>query len=397
MFLDFFYALRQEGIPVSIQEWRALLTSLEHGLHRDSLDRFYGIARACLVKTEAHYDAFDRAFLRVFEGVEGALPITDALLDWLREARDLPELTAEQWEKLKELSTTDLMDQFDKTLREQKERHDGGSRWVGTGGSSPYGNSGRHPSGIRVGGEGRSRSAMKVAESRRYLGYRTDITLDIRQMVMALRRLRQLTRTGSATELDLEETIDKTCRNAGEIELEFRPPRRNDVRLLLMLDVGGTMDPYTQLVGQLLSAMKQTHGLRDFRFYYFHNCIYDRIFTHPWLRRQDSVGLGQLFRELDGRWKLMVVGDAAMHPAELLQSYGNIDHTEAVESTGLDCLQMVRQRYPRAVWMNPDPPRAWGSRSTQVIGKIFPMFHLSVSGLEDAVKTLVGARTDKAA
>ena len=164
------------------------------------------------------------------------------------------------------------------------------------------------------------------------------------------------------------------------------------MRLLVLLDVGGTMDPYTMLVSQLLSALKQTHGLKDMRFYFFHNCVYDRVFTHPWLRRQDAVPLAQLFRELDGRWKVMLVGDAAMHPAELLGTFGNIDHGESIQSTGLDCLAMLRSRYERAVWVNPDPPGSWGGRTVQIIGKMFPMHHLSVQGLEDAVKLLVGAR-----
>jgi uncharacterized protein with von Willebrand factor type A (vWA) domain len=392
MFLDFFYALREEGIPVTVQEWQTLLTALDRGLHGQSLDRFYGIARACLVKTEARYDAFDRAFLRVFQGVEGALPIADELLEWLKDPKNLPELTAEQLAALQELSSTELMERLARTLEEQKERHDGGNRWIGTGGSSPHGHGGQHPTGIRVGGQAGRRSAMKVAEKRQYLGYRTDITLDTRQMKVALRRLRQLTRVGTATELDLDGTIDATCKNAGEIELQFRPPRRNEVRLLLLLDVGGTMDPYAHLVGQLLSALKQGHALKDFRFYYFHNCIYDRVYTHPWLRRQDAVSLAQLFTELDGRWKVMVVGDAAMHPGELLQSFGNIDHSDAVESTGLDCLHRLRQRYERIAWLNPDPPNSWGNRTVQVIGRIFPMYHLSVQGLEDAVKLLIGAR-----
>lgn len=398
MFLNFFYGLRSEGVPVTLQEWQGFLSALETGLHGNSLLRMYGIARATLVKSEARYDAFDRAFARAFQGVEGLMPeLSDKLMEWLAKNPPLPELTPEQWAALKELSAQELMDKMAETLAEQKGEHNGGDKWVGTGGRSPYGHSGKHPTGIRVGGESRSRSAMKVAEQRSYMGYRTDMTLDVRQMKVALRRLRNLTRTGVASELDIDESIDATCKNAGEIELKFRPPRRNDVRLLMLLDVGGTMDPYTTVVGQLLSALKQMGSLREFRFYYFHNCIYDRIYTHPWLRGQDSIPLANMFREVDERWKLMVVGDAAMHPAELLGAYGNIDHSTAVESTGLDCLQRVRQRYPRAVWMNPDPPRIWNSRSTHIIKSLFPMFHLSVDGLEEGIKALVGARAPVAA
>jgi len=392
MFLDLFYGLRAEKVPVSIQEWLALVSAMEKGLHAGSLLRFYHVARACLIKSEANQDAFDRVFATVFKGVEGAVPVTDELMDWLKNAKEFPPLTAEQLEMLKSLTSLELMEQLRRTLAEQKERHDGGDRWVGTGGRSPHGHSGTHPTGIRVGGEGRNRSAMKVAESRQYIGYRTDITLDTRQMMTALRTLRSLTRTGLETELDVDDTIDATCRNAGEIEMKFRPPRRNEVRLLLLLDVGGTMDPYTALVGRLLSALKQGQALRDFRFYYFHNCIYDRVYNHPWLRRQDSVPLQQLFRELDTRWKVMVVGDAAMHPGELLHPWGSIDHGMAIESTGADWLHALRNHYAKSVWVNPDPPNQWGGHTTQVIKKIFPMFHLSVQGLEDAVRVLIGAR-----
>jgi uncharacterized protein with von Willebrand factor type A (vWA) domain len=392
MFLAFFYALREEKVPVAIQDWLALVEALQKGLHRTALTSFYNVARACLIKTEANYDAFDRAFLRVFSDVEGALSVDEEILKWLEDARNVRELTPEQLNMLKALTAQELMDQLQRTLEEQRERHDGGSRWVGTGGTSPHGNNGVHPTGIRVGGQSRNRSAMKVAQSRSYVGYRTDLTMDVRQMKMALRRLRTLTRVGTATELDLDGTIDETCRNAGEIEFKFRPPRRNDVRLLLLLDVGGTMDPHAHLMGQLVSALKQSHGLRECRSYYFHNCIYHAVYQHPWLRPADAVPVAQLMRELDGRWKLMVVGDAAMHPAELLGTWGAIDHLQAVEKPGVEWLQILRRHFERAVWVNPDPSGAWGGRTTQVIRGIFPMYQLSVQGLEDAVRALVGGR-----
>ncbi|MEW5851304.1 MAG: VWA domain-containing protein [Myxococcota bacterium] len=389
MFLDLFFRLRSEGVPVSIQEWQTLMTALEKGLHQQSLMGFYSVARACLVKTEAHFDAFDRVFAEIFEGVEGTLKIDDKILEWLREGKKLPKLTDEQLALLEHLDARELMRRLEETLRQQTERHDGGDRWVGTGGRSPYGHGGQHPTGIRVGGEAGGRSAMKVAEERRYIGYRTDVTLDVRQLKVALRRLRELTRVGDASELDIDGSIDATCKNAGEIELLFRPPRRNNVRLLLLMDVGGTMDPYTNLVSRLVTALRETHGLREVRKYYFHNCIYDRVYNHPWLMRQHAVLLADLFAQLDDRWKVLIVGDAAMHPAELLHPYGAIDTTHEVETTGVEYLQMVRRHFKRCVWLNPDPPRAWYARTTQVIGQLFPMYHLSVEGLQDAVKNLV--------
>lgn len=392
MFLDFFYALRAEKVPVSIQEWMTLLEALKKGLHGASFYRFYYLSRACLIKSETNFDAFDRVFSRVFRGVELVSAddmFHDELQQWLQEAKRFPALSDEQLAMLKALNSQELMDAFAKTLAEQKERHDGGGRWVGTGGHSPYGHSGTHPSGIRVGGASRGRSAMKVAEERVYLGYRTDVTLDVRQLRVAIRRLRQLTREGNATELDMDASIDATCQNAGEIELRYRPPQKNDVRVLLLMDVGGTMDPYAERVSQLLTAFVQSRGLRDFRSYYFHNCIYEHVFTHPWLRRQDAVPLRQLFREVDKRWKVMVVGDAAMHPGELLYSFGNIDHRKATELTGLSCMQTLRDHFPQCVWLNPDPPPHWTSQTTGILQKLFPMYHLSVEGLEEAVGRLV--------
>src|SRR5580765_8100986 len=200
MFLDLFYGLRDEGVPVAIQEWQAFLTALEEGLHGSSLMRFYHLGRACLVKSETYFDAYDRVFARVFRGVEGALgdEVTTEILDWLRDPKNFPNLSPEELAKLEQLSSDELMRRFLETLEKQTERHDGGDRWVGTGGKSPFGHGGQHPSGIRVGGPGRSRSAMKVAEERRFKDYRTDLTLDVRQLRVALRRLRQLTRSGEA-------------------------------------------------------------------------------------------------------------------------------------------------------------------------------------------------------
>jgi hypothetical protein len=395
MFLDLFYGLRDEGVPVAVQEWQAFLTALEQGLHGSSLLRFYHLGRACLVKSETYFDAYDRVFARVFKGVEGAFgdDVTTEILEWLKQAKDLPRLTPEQLAALERLTADELMRRFLETLAKQTERHDGGDRWVGTGGRSPYGNNGTHPTGIRVGGESRSRSAMKVAEERRFADYRTDVTMDARQMRVALRRLRQLTRTGDATELDLDETIDETCKNAGEIELVFRPPRKNDVRLLLLMDVGGTMDPYVDSMSQLLTALHEERGLRAFEPYYFHNCLYDHVYSRARMLSVDAVPTGDLLRRLDPRWKVVLVGDAAMHPAELLEPYGNIDPRRHAATPGIAWLRRVVEHFDRAVWVNPEPPKEWEYvQTTRVIRRLVPMFHLSVDGITSAVQALVGAR-----
>lgn len=398
MFLDLFYGLRDEGVPVSIQEWRMLMEALEKGLHRSSLTHFYHLARATLIKSEAYFDAFDRVFLRVFKGVEGAIAVDDEVMKWLSDPKNFPQLTPEQIEMLQRLSSDELMQKFLETLAKQTERHDGGDTWVGTGGRSPYGHGGRHPTGIRVGGPGRNRSAMKVAEERVYRDYRTDETLDVRQIKVALRRLRQLTRTGPVLELDMDETIDETCRNAGEIEMVFRPERRNEVRLLLLMDVGGTMDPYYEPVSKLLTAMHESHGLRDFKAYYFHNCVYDMLGTTARLYRKDAVPTAEVLRRLNENWKVMIVGDAAMHPAELLEPMGNIDPRHASPTRGIDWLQRIRAHFRRCVWINPDAPHIWEhTHTTRVVREIFPMYPLTVDGLTEAVTALVGARRSGAA
>jgi uncharacterized protein with von Willebrand factor type A (vWA) domain len=395
VFLDLFYGLREEGVPVSLQEWRAFLEALEKGLHGASLLRFYHLARACLVKSETYFDAFDRVFGRVFRGVEGRFgdEVTEELMEWLREAKSFPELTPEQLAELERLSSDELMRRFLERLSEQHERHDGGDRWVGTGGRSPFGHGGQHPTGIRVGGPGKRRSAMKVAEERRFSDYRTDRTLDIRSLRVALRRLRQLTRSGVASELDLDETIDQTCRNAGEIDLVFRPPRKNDVRLLLLMDVGGTMDPYYEPVSRLLTALHEERGLRDFEPWYFHNCVYDHVYTGARLSRAEARPTADLLRRLDPRWKVAIVGDAAMHPSELLEPFGGIDPRVTTATPGIVWLQRIAGHFDRCAWINPDDAASWdGTYTTKLVRRLFPMFHLSVDGLSEAVQSLVGGR-----
>jgi uncharacterized protein len=395
MFLDLFYGLRTEGVPLGIQEWQTFLRALGQGLHGSSLLRFYHLGRACLIKSETYFDHYDRVFARVFKGVEGALgdDVAEKILEWLRDPKNFPNLSPEELAQLEQLNSDELMRRFLETLEKQTERHDGGGKWVGTGGKSPFGHGGQHPTGIRVGGPAKSRSAMKVAEERKFKDYRTDVTLDLRQMRVALRRMRHLTRSGDATELDLDETIDETCKNAGEIEMVFRPPRRNDVRLLLLMDVGGTMDPYYEPVSQLLTALHEERGLRDFQPYYFHNCVYDHIFTKARMLRADAVPTGDVLRRLDGRWKVVIVGDAAMHPAELLQPNGNIDPRRTAPTPGIEWLHRIATHFDRSVWVNPEKPAYWDAQTAQLIRRIFPMYHLSVDGLGDAVRALVGARS----
>jgi hypothetical protein len=294
---------------------------------------------------------------------------------------------------LEHLDSDELMKRFLETLAEQDERHDGGGKWVGTGGRSPYGHGGEHPTGIRVGGPSKSRSAMKVWEEREFQDYRIDDTLDVRKIRVALKKLRQLTRQGRADELDIDGTIDETCRNAGEIELVYRPERRNNVRLLLLMDVGGTMDPYYEPVSQLLTAMFGDRSLREFKAYYFHNCVYELVCSNASLSRRDSIPTGDLLRRLDERWKVMIVGDASMHPAELLSPRGNINPRLESKTPGIEWLKRIDDHFLRTVWVNPDPQKIWQStRTARIVAEMFPMFPLSVDGITDAVAALVGSR-----
>ncbi|MEZ4334822.1 MAG: VWA domain-containing protein [Myxococcota bacterium] len=397
VFLDFFYALREAGLKVTLQEWRMLLTCLEKGLHDSSVRGFYHVARACLVKSEADFDTFNGVFAAYFKDVEGAIELPPELLAWLAEPKPMAELTEEMKAALEHLDIDELMRRFQQTLAEQKERHDGGSRWVGTGGRSPFGHGGHHPTGIRVGGAGGGGMAMKVLEDRRFRDYRTDVTLDVRNVKLALRRLRQLTRTDGPVELDVDETVDRTCREAGEIELVFRPRRKNDVRLLLLMDVGGTMDPYYEPVSRLLSALHEERGLRDFKAFYFHNCVYERVFETGELMRKQSMLTADLMRTYGERWKLMIVGDASMHPSELTAPRGNINPRMETEGSGLLWLGRLERHFGRAVWLNPEMPEPWLMAGTvRTIASLFPMYPLTIDGIERAVKSLVGARAETA-
>ena len=393
VFLEFFYALRAAGMKSTLQEWRMLLECLELGLHDSRIEGFYHIARACLVKSESDFDTFDVVFAKFFEGIEGVIEIPQELLEWLAEPKPFEELTEEQRAALENLDIDELMKRFQETMAEQTERHDGGSKWVGTGGRSPFGHGGEHPTGLRVGGPGGGRSAMKVAENREFQDYRTDVALDTRNVKLALRRLRQLTRTGGQVELDIDETVDKTCREAGEIELVFRPKKKNDIRLLLLMDVGGTMDPYFEPVSRLLSAFHEERGLRDFKAFYFHNCVYERVFESGRLLRSESIMTADLLRTYGERWKLMVVGDGAMHPSELNSARGNINPRMETETSGHAWLDRLARHFDRSVWLNPDRPAEWAMSATcRQISSMYPMYHLSVNGIEEGVKGLVGAR-----
>ncbi len=384
MFLAFFYQLRARGVPVTTHTWLALVEALARGLHGDTLDGFYQVARCILIQSESHYDEFDRVFAESFRGAAAdARDLLKELEDWLKDpkAQGLdPELRA----ALAGLDLEALRRELADRLATQKERHDGGSHWVGTGGTSPFGTGGAHPTGVRIGGGG-GRSALAVADARRFKEFRRDLVLDTRQIAAALRRLRRLTRDEGKLSLDIDETIDATARNCGDIEVVMTPQRHGDVRLLLLLDVGGSMDPHAQLVSRLFSAAHQGGGFKELRSYYFHNCVYQRVFEDAQFNK--PVATSELLKELDGKWTVVLVGDAYMHPGELTMSSGDWWESSRGPS-GLTWLARLADRFPRSAWLNPEPPGLWRSGTIAEIARVFTMFPLTLAGLEDMVKHL---------
>ena len=280
-------------------------------------------------------------------------------------------------------------------FREQNERHDGGSRWIGTGGRSPYGHGGQHPTGMRVGGEGRSRSAVQVAAERRFREYRSDLVLDTRQIGVALRKLRKLGRNEAHTELDLDGTIEATAKNCGDLDLVMRPPRDNELKLLLLMDVGGSMDPFALLVSRLFSAAHAASHFREFHALYFHNCIYERIYKNA--RLTDGMSTVELMRWLGPDTRLVVVADAHMAPYELTARNGAIDYFQENDEPGFVWLDRLKRHFSHAAWLNPLPRRMWSHPTISLVGQIFPMFELTLDGLEDAVRKLSDSKTAVAA
>jgi len=386
MFTQFFYTLKAYKVPVSLTEWLAMLQAMEKGFAGNNLLSFYYLARSLLVKSENFYDQYDLAFREFFAGLEVPEELFDELLKWLseetlkrhRDSVDLSSLPQHDWETLKKM--------FEDKLKEQKERHNGGANWIGTGGTSPYGHSGVHPGGIRVGGESNNLSAVKIATARKFRQYRKDVTLDVRQMKVAMKKLRHLRRSGNLLELDIDESIDQTCRNAGEIELVYHPERKNDVKMLLLMDAGGSMLPYAQMVNRLFSAANSVNHFKKFSYYYFHNCIYDHL--NAGMEYGERVSTAQLLKNLNSSYKVVIVGDASMAPYELFMENGIIDYYDRNETAGIVWLERIANHFRNVVWLNPNPPRYWQHPTVSAIADLFPMYQLSLEGLESAMVEL---------
>jgi len=392
VFTDFFYALRAHGLKVSLTEWLSLMRALTLGHSRADLGAFYNLARALLVKRETDFDLYDRCFAVFFKDLEAHFEFDEELLKWLEDPK-LPEITDEQRAKIREFDLDDLREEFKKRLAEQDERHDGGNRWIGTGGTSPFGHGGEHPAGIRVGGEGGGRSAVQVATERRFRNLSGDRVLDTRQIGVALRRLKRLAKDDGPLQLDVDATVDESARNGGDIDLVFAPPRRNRIKLLLLMDVGGSMDPHALLCERLFSAAHAANHFKEFEHRFFHNCVYEYLYTD--ISRWSGDQTAEILKNLDATWSVVFVGDAWMAPYELMRMGGAIDFYYNNAEPGIAWLQRFRERCPNSVWLNPEPRRFWTAPTIDAIHRIFPMFELTLDDLSEAIDVLRGARPNR--
>ena len=388
MLIDFFLHLKERKLPVSTKEFLTLLEAIQAGLAGHSMEDFYFLARTSLVKDEAHFDRFDQAFGEYFKGVE-AIPglEVDLPAEWLK-AMMQKHLSPEEKAKLEKLGWDKLMEEFKKRLQEQKGRHQGGSKWVGTGGTSPSGNNGYHPEGIRVGGEsGGNRTAVKVWDQREYRNLDDTVELGTRNIKVALRRLRRFARLGAPDELDLDGTIAATARNAGYLDLMMRPERHNAVKVLIFFDVGGSMDDHVKVCEELFSACRAE--FKHMEYFYFHNCVYDHVWRDSIRRHSERTPTLDVLHKYGPDYKLIFVGDATMSPYEILQPGGSIEYSNP--EPGATWLRRLADAYPAVAWLNPEPERSWDYRQTigivrQLLGD--RMFPLTLDGLTRAITHL---------
>jgi len=392
MLIQFFQALRDARLPVSVKEYLLLLQALQAGVIDDdggpTMDKFYSLARTTLIKDEAQYDKFDRAFAAYYKGVQRVADFTQELpLDWLRKTLE-QELTPEQKAAIEAMGWDELMDTLKKRFEEQRERHEGGNRMIGTGGTSPFGAHGFNPRGIRIGQAGsRHKSAVKVWDQRAFRDYDDSLELGTRNLKVALRRLRRFAREGAELELDLDGTVHGTAAQAGLLDIRMRPERHNRVKVLLLMDVGGTMDEHVHRVEELFSAAKSE--FKHLEFFYFHNCVYDFVWKNNRRRFSEKTPTWDLIRGYNKDWKLIIVGDATMSPYEILQPGGSVEFNN--EEAGAQWLQRLVQAFPAHAWINPEPQGVWPYRQSiaivqQLLGQ--RMFGLTLPGLESAMRLL---------
>jgi len=390
MFLRFFSELRQAKVPVSLREYLLLMEALDKGVIDRSIDDFYFLSRASLVKDEKNLDKFDRVFGHVFKGLEPPEgdPQTTIPEEWLRKLTE-KLLTEEEKAAIEAAGGFDaLMELLKQRLAEQKGRHQGGSKWIGTGGTSPFGAYGYNPEGIRIGQEeSRNRKAVKVWDKREFKDLDGDIEIGTRNMKLALRRLRRFARQGAATELDLPDTIRATANNAGTLDLKMVPERHNTVKVLLFLDIGGSMDDHVRVCAELFSACRAE--FKHLEHYYFHNCPYERLWTSNRRRKESEVSTWEVLRKYGPDYKAIFVGDAAMSPYEVIQPGGSVEHWN--EETGQVWLHRLTGHFRRSAWLNPMPEAAWGRyQSAQILHTLMErrMFPLTLRGIDDMTREL---------
>jgi uncharacterized protein with von Willebrand factor type A (vWA) domain len=388
--IDFFLKLKSHKLPVSVKEYLTLLEAMEKKVIGQSIDEFYYLSRATLVKDEANFDKFDRAFAEFWQGVETIPGIESEIpLEWLLKQVELT-LTEEEKKQIQALGGWEkLMETLKQRLEEQKGRHQGGNKWIGTGGTSPFGAYGYNPEGVRIGQDkSRNRSAVKVWDQREYRNLDDSVELGTRNIKVALRRLRKFAREGAPEELDLDTTIDKTARNAGYLDLMMRPERHNAVKVLMFLDIGGTMDDHIKLCEELFSAAKTE--FKYLEYFYFHNCLYDHVWKDNRRRHAERTRTADILHKYGHDYKLVFVGDATMSPYEILQPGGSIEYSN--EEAGAVWMKRMLEVYPRAVWLNPEPEEIWGYRqSIGILKEIMGgrMYPTTIQGLERAMRALV--------
>ncbi len=389
MLVDFFLHLKASRLPVSTREFLTLLEALDARVVSLSLDDFYVLARTCLVKDEAHFDRFDLAFGSYFKGVNAIFDIRAEIPEaWLRKEFER-HLSPEDKARIEALGGLDkLLETFKQRLAEQKERHAGGSKWIGTGGTSPFGAYGYNPEGIRIGQVGSgNRSAVKVWDERSFRNLDGEVELNTRNLKIALRKLRRFAREGVPEELDLPGTIEGTARNAGWLDLHLVPERRNRIKVLLFLDVGGSMDPHVRTCEELFSAAKSE--FRHLEHFYFHNCVYDHVWRDNGRRRNERKSTLEILRTYGPDWKVVFVGDAAMSPYELVEVGGSVEYSN--DEPGIVWLKRLVDHFRRTIWWNPEPPRAWEyTRSTQLVLQVLGprMFPLTLDGVARGIDAL---------
>ncbi len=391
MLINFFMCLKENRLPVSLTELFALLECLEQNLAFASVDDFYHLARLCMVKDEKHYDRFDRAFSRYFEDIESnAEAFADAVPEqWLRKQFEA-SLSEEEKAKLESLGGLEkLLEEFKKRLQEQRKRHEGGSKWIGTGGTSPFGAYGYHPEGIRLGQEtGRSGKAVKVWDRREYRDLDDSVEIGTRNIKLALRKLRRFAREGAEEELDMDETISSTARGGGLLDIKMVPERHNAVKVLLFFDVGGSMDPHVKICEELFSAARSE--FKHLEYYYFHNFLYESVWTKGRRRHAETEPTFDLIRKYPKDYKVIFVGDATMAPYEITHAGGSIEHYN--EEPGAVWMRRMTDHFEHLVWLNPTPRDYWEhSYSIGLVRELVDkrMMALTLNGLEDAMRTLL--------